>query len=97
MRLPCGIRHLQVELVDDLLDIRRIAPRGVELIQERFELRELLNTAQASLLPACANAGQSFRLQAHGGRTRRAATALVKVPSSFSSFRLAEPASPCVG
>jgi signal transduction histidine kinase len=65
-RTACGVidRQLQqlTRLVDDLLDIGRIAAGGVELIQERFDLRELLNTAQASLLPAFAHAGQSCRL-----------------------------------
>ena len=44
------------------MDVGRIAAGRVELIQERFDLRELLNTAQASLLPAFANTGQSCRL-----------------------------------
>jgi len=65
-RTACGVidRQLQqlTRLVDDLLDVGRIAAGGVELIQERFDLRELLNTAQASLLPAFANAGQGFSL-----------------------------------
>ena len=65
-RTACAVidRQLQqlTRLVDDLLDIGRIAAGSVELIKERFDLRELLNTAQASLLPAFANAGQSFRL-----------------------------------
>ena len=65
-RTACAVidRQLQqlTRLVDDLLDIGRIAAGGVELIKERFDLRELLNTAQASLSPAFANSGQSFRL-----------------------------------
>ena len=65
-RMACAVIERQLQqltrLVDDLLDVGRITAGAIELIQERFDLRELLNTAQASVLPAFADVGQSFRL-----------------------------------
>jgi signal transduction histidine kinase len=49
-------------LVDDLLDISRIANGGLVLIKEEFDLRVLLRTLQTSMQPAFSANHQTLRV-----------------------------------
>lgn len=70
------VQHL-VQLVDDLLDVHRIAAGKVRLQRETVELREIVQDAVATIRPQAIESNHDVRLNAcnkplwvHGDRTR---------------------------
>ncbi len=81
LRTACEIMDRQLRqltrLVDDLLDVSRVATGGVQLVREKVDVKALLNTMAASLQPAYSAESQTLTvsfadqpLYTHGDRTR---------------------------